>query len=126
MPSELLTLYGETDGSSTTGTFSLTGPGIYGSVTEIQIPRGMKAKIWCKRISGSVATDVIIEYSPDGGSTWVTIGREVLASPGEVAIEKRRPIVVESINGVEKIRVSWSQSTAGKAYIELEVEITDD
>jgi len=126
--SELLHLYGETDGSSTSGTFSLSSPDFSGSVSYIRIPKGMKLKIWCKRISGEVATLIKIGFTRDvtvSSPTWVTIGTEYLASPGEIILEKRRPIVVEGITGKEAIAVTWSQGTAGKAYVELEVEVSE-
>jgi len=128
MVSELLTLRGATDNTNTTGVFSLTSDLIYGSVQYIQIPKGMKAKIWCKRISGA-AVEVIIEYTHnilETPPTFTEVDREVLTSTGEISLEKRRPIVLRGITGLEGFRVSWNQSTPGLSYVELEVELTDD
>jgi len=132
---ELLTLKGSTDGSSTTGTFSLYSDMIYGSVSYVMIPKGLKAKVWCKRISGK-AVEVIIQFTHDiyaGGSTpspdtadWTEVGHEVLVSEGELILEKRRPLVLRGYTGKEAFRVRWSQSSAGLSYVEIEVELTDE
>jgi len=128
MVSELITVYGETDGSSTSGTFSLNSPLFHSPVTEIRIPKGMKAKIWCKRISGEAVT-VLLRMTRDitaSSPTWITIDVQVLPSKGELELEKRRPIIIEGITGKEAIRLEWSQTTAGKSYIAYELEITDE
>jgi len=62
--SELITFKGETDGASTTGDFTLKSDIIYGSISYIRIPAGMKAKIWAKRISGNPVT-LKIYYTHD-------------------------------------------------------------
>jgi len=49
-----------------------------------------------------------------------------LASEGELILEKRRPVVVRGTNGKEAIRLSWSQTTAAKTYIAVEIEFTDE
>ena len=128
MTSELMTLYGATDGSSTTGQFSLNGDLLYSAVSYVRIPKGMKAKIWCKRISGA-AVDVIIEYTYDctvASPTWVAVSRESLTSAGEIILEKRRPVVLRGFTGKEAFRISWSQSTAASSYVEIEVELSEE
>ena len=131
---ELFTVYGKTDGSSTTGDFKLYSDLFYYSDPTsptkdyIRIPKGLKAKIWCKRISGE-AVEVIIKFTKDvtaASPTWAEIGRENLASAGEFTLEKRRPIVVRSITGKEAIRFSWSQPSPGNSYFEAEIEFTDE
>jgi len=129
MASALITFYGKTDGSSTTGDFSLDSPILHSTVTYVRIPKGMKAKVWCKRISGEVATDVIISYTDDvtvSSPTWKELSHERLASPGELILEKRRPVVILGRTGKEAFKVSWSQPSAGNAYVEIEVELTDE
>lgn len=129
MASSLLTFRGETDGSSTSGTFKLYSDLLYEPVDYIRIPKGMKAKVWCKRISGEEATTIHVEFANDvtaGTPTWSKVSTEYLASPGEVTLEKRRPVVLHGKTGKEAIRVTWSQATAGKAYVEIEVELTDE
>ena len=128
MVSELITVYGETDGSSTTGIFDLKSDIIHGSVDRIRIPRGMKLKIWAKRLSGK-PLKLLIGFSKKGDfSDEVIIGQEVLSVEGEIAVEKRRPIVVRGMTGSEAVRFKWDQSDygAGKSYVEIDVEFTDE
>jgi hypothetical protein len=135
MVSEILTLKGESDGTSTSGDFPLYSDLLYHDTapftppTKIIIPYGMKAKIWTKRLSGEAETLFQIFWSKDATPTtptWELLDAEKLASKGELSIEKRRPIVIRSLTGKEGFKVSWSQPTAAKAYIELEVEFTDE
>ena len=135
MVRELLTLYGETDGTNTSGDFQLysdiiyTGPAPFTPPTFIVIPAGMKAKIWARRVSGDGETDVIIQWSPDitaSTPTWIPVERVKLASKGSIELEKRRPVVVRGIRGVEAFKISWSQPTAVKASVVVEVELTDE
>jgi hypothetical protein len=126
--SELLTLYSRTDGTSTTGDFALSSDIIRGTVTNFRLPAGAKAKIWCKRISGK-PVEVIINYTKDVTAspiTWTAVGRQVLASEGEITLEKQRPIIIRASTGKEAFKISWAQSTAGYSNIEFEVEITDE
>jgi len=130
MVSELFTVYGKTDGSSAEGTFSLTSTLFRGSVNYIRIPKGMKLKIWCKSISGKPAV-VNIEYTSDVTAEtpeWNPIHTEVLASEGEIEIEKRRPIIVLGKTGKEAVSFTWDQTDfgAGVTYIEFDIEITDE
>ena len=125
---EIFTVKGETDGTSTTGDFPLFSDLFYQSVTSIRIPKGLKLKIWCKRINGS-PVDVLIYYtkniiipSPD----WRLVGFERLASSGEFALEKRRPVVLRATTGLEGVKLSWSQASAAKSYVEAEVELSDE
>jgi hypothetical protein len=136
MVSELITFKGETDGTSTSGDFPLysdilyiTGSAPFTAPTYIVIPPGMKAKIWTKRISGDVETNVIIQFTKNITASpvvWIPLDVEKLASKGEINLEKRRPIVVRGILGTEAIKISWSQPTAGKAYVVVEIELTDE
>lgn len=129
MVEALITFYGETDGSSTTGDFKLDSPVLHSKVDFIRIPKGMKLKIWCKRISGKVETEIIFNYTDDvtaGTPSWKPIGHEYLASPGEIPLEKRRPVVVVGRTGKEAVKISWSQPTAGNAWVEVEAEFTED
>ncbi|MHC1623357.1 MAG: hypothetical protein ACXQTR_02050 [Candidatus Methanospirareceae archaeon] len=125
--SELFSVHGETDGTSTSGDFEFYSDIVYGTFTLFRIPKGMKAKIWCKRISGA-AVEVIINYTHDVTAptpAWIPVDRENLASDGELTLEKRRPVVLRSITGKEAFKVSWSQATAAKSYVNLEIEITE-
>ena len=128
MVSEILTLHGRTDGTSTTGTFDLQGDLIYGTASSVRIPKGMVAKIWAKRISGKGATEFIIQYTEDvtaPAPVWRDASAEYLSEAGEEILEKRRPLVLRSKNGTEAFQITWSQASAADATIEIEVEITD-
>ena len=131
MTSQLFTVIGVSNGTSTSGDMSLSSDLLYTSATYIMVPKGLKAKVWAKRISGAAAT-ITIYFTKDitpsftGGTvTWVALDTEYLASPGELALEKRRPIVINGLQGTEAFKVSWSQSTAGTTQVELEVELGD-
>lgn len=126
--SELVHLYGETDGTSATGVFQLACDRFTSKASYIRIPKGVKAKIWCKRIAGAPVT-VTIDFTSDvtrAPASWVTISSERLAEDGELVLEKRRPIVLLGIRGTEAFRVGWAQAPAAKSYVELEVELTDE
>jgi len=125
---ELFIVYGETDGSSTSGTVSLNSDIFYSSVQYIRIPKGCKAKIWFQKVAGEGETLFKIEYTYDvteDTPTWSTLAVEKLASKGELAIDKRKPIILRGFSGTEAFRVTWEQpsGSATKAYVELGVEI---
>jgi hypothetical protein len=132
---EILTLKGESDGTSASGDFPLYSDLIYHDSapytppTKVVIPYGLKAKIWAKRLAAEAETLFQIYWSKNAAApapTWELLDSQKLASKGELTLEKRRPIVVRSLAGTEGFKVSWSQPTAAKAYVELEVEITDE
>ena len=128
---ELITLSGTTPGDETTsGELELKSQIIHGSVTRIRIPKGLKLKIWCKRISGDPAK-IMIQYTRDvtvTTPTWEDLIVEELTSPGEVVLEKRRPAIVYGMTGKEAVRVYFDQSAygAGTTTAEVEVELTDE
>jgi len=132
---ELFTLKGESDGTSVSGDFPLYSDLLYHDSapytppTKVVIPYGLKAKIWAKRLAAEAETLLQIYWSKNATAaspTWELLDSQKLASKGELSVEKRRPIVVRSLAGTEGFKVSWSQPTAAKAYVELEVEITDE
>jgi hypothetical protein len=91
----------------------------------------MKAKIWAKRLAAEGETLFTISWAKDATATapvWELLDAEKLSSKGELPLEKRRPIVIRSLTGKEGFKVSWSQPSTSptKAYVELEVEITDE
>jgi hypothetical protein len=125
MPGELLLIRGETDGASTTGTVPLYSDVFYSTVTYIRIPKGMAAKIWFKKISGEGETLFTLQYTRDvtaSSPIWVNVEAEKLSGKGELEYDKRRPVILRSINGTEAFQIIWSQPSAVKAYIELGVE----
>jgi hypothetical protein len=135
MAKELFTIRGESSGTDVSGDFPLYSDLLYHDSapytppTKVLIPYGMKAKIWAKRLAAEDETLFQIYWSKDasvGSPTWELLDSQKLASKGEISLEKRRPIVVRSLSGKEGFKVSWTQPTAKKAYVELEVEITDE
>jgi hypothetical protein len=133
--SEILTLKGESSGTDVSGDFPLYSDLLYHDSapytppTKVLIPYGMRAKIWAKRLAAEAETLFQIYWSKDASVTspaWELLDSQKLASKGEISLEKRRPIVVRSLSGKEGFKISWSQPTAAKAYIELELELTDE
>ena len=132
MDGDLINVWGETDGSNTTGTFTLKGDAFTNTPTEIVIPKGFKAKIWGVEISGE-ACDVNVQVSKDGGANWTTVKTFRLADSGELSIEKRsRPLAVISeapyvanTSGT-LLKFTWSQGTAAKTYFNALIEIVKD
>jgi len=123
---ELIVLRGETDGTSTTGTFSLDSDILYAPVTYVRIPKGMVVKVWFKKLAGEGEALTTLEYTYDvtvATPTWKALHVEKLAAKGEVTLEKRRPIILRGFTGREAFRVTWSMPTAVKAYVEIGVEI---
>jgi hypothetical protein len=124
--SELLTIRGESDGTSTSGVIPLDSDLFQATVNYFRIPKGMTAKIWFKKVAGEGETLFTLQYTYDctvAAPTWKNIQAEKLASKGEIALEKRRPEVLRSLRGTEAFRVNWTQPTAAKAYLELGVEV---
>lgn len=128
--SNIITVFGQTDGTNTTGVFTLTSKDFKNSVTHLQLDKGLKYKIWNIRISGEPVT-VNIEKTEDvtaSPPTWVQIDSYDLVSPGVIILEKRRPIVVHGKTGLEAIRFTWNQTTAAvsKISIDIEIEVMDE
>jgi len=125
MGKDLLHLYGETDGAATTGDFSMSCDLIYGTFIDFRLPVGAKLKVWTKRIAGKAVT-VLMKMTEDitaDTPSWSVLGRDYLASDGELSIEKQKPLILQSITGKEAVRFSWEQPTAGVSSVELEMEI---
>lgn len=134
MEGDLVNLYGQTDGSSTTGTFSLSSDVFVGTVESIVIPKGFKFKIWEIEISGEPC-EVIIQVSKDGGSSWFNYKSIKMASAGTYEMKKRnRPIVIKAdrpyVSGTSGtlVKFNWNQSTAAltKVAIIAEFEKAED
>jgi len=126
---ELLTIRGETDGTSSTGTISLDSDIFQATANHLRLPKGSKAKIWFKKLSGEGETLIKLEYTYDvtvATPTWKTMQVEKLASKGELSIEKQRPSIMRAYKGTEAFRLTWEQPTAVKAYVEIGCELTDE
>jgi len=126
---ELLILRGETDGTSTSGTVPLDSDILQATANYVRIPKGLKCKIWFKKVAGEGETLFTLQYTYDvtaATPVWKNIQQEKLASKGETSIEKRRPEILRAFTGREAFRITWTQSVASKAYVELGVELGDD
>ncbi|MEM4429651.1 MAG: hypothetical protein QXM08_00625 [Thermofilaceae archaeon] len=126
---ELMVLRGETTGTDTSGVVRLDSDLLYTPVEYVRIPKGLKCRVWFKKVSGDGETLFTLQYTDDvavPSPTWRDVQQEKLASKGEVSIEKRRPLVLRGFTGREALRVTYTQPVAAKAYVELGVEIGDD
>lgn len=121
---DLMSFYGETDGTNTTGTFTLSSEWLENTVTQIKIPRGLAAKIWVYEQSDQ-AGKVILKYTVDGGTNWVNKKKITLASAGHLEIDPRKPIMVTSRNDNTYIRFDWEQDTAAVMSIEIVIEFSE-
>ena len=124
----LIAVHGKTDGSSTTGDFSLESEWFESAVDYIRIDRGIVAKLWGIELSGNPVT-VVVKYTHDvtvDTPTWKELKRIHLASEGEVAHDKRRPlIVITGRTGKEALRLSWVQTTAAESHITAQIEFVE-
>ena len=124
----LINVYGKTDGTSTSGDFSLECDLFENPVSYIRIDKGIVAKLWSIEISGA-PVDVIVYYTLDVTATtitWTEVKRLSLSSSGELTEDKRRPIkIIEGRTGKEAIKFSWSQTTAAESYMAASIEFTE-
>lgn len=126
--SDLITLYGETDGVATTGVFTLTSDVFYAGVSHIRLDKNIVAKVWSIEVSLNPVT-VDIEYTHDVTAptpAWTKAKSIHLATAGEVAHDKRRPIrTITARTGREGIRFSWQQVSPAKSHIAIIVEFVE-
>ncbi|MEM2832766.1 MAG: hypothetical protein QXT16_08990 [Candidatus Caldarchaeum sp.] len=122
--SELLTLRGT---ATAVGWMSLSSDLLVGTVNQFRIPRGLKVKLWCKRIGGTGSTTVSVSFVPDITSpTSNPLATEHLASAGELLLEKRRPIVIHSLTGLEGVGIYVEDLAAGATvWSEIDIEIEE-
>jgi len=122
---ELFTVHGSASG---TGDMSLTSDIFHGTATYIRIPKGMKLKIWARRVTGDATGTIVIRYTHDvteATPTWVTLSTIYLSSAGEKDLTlSKRPIKVVGYTGKEAIKAEVTSGT-GNYTLELDVEITD-
>ncbi|MEM1694791.1 MAG: hypothetical protein QW456_11340 [Ignisphaera sp.] len=126
---ELLVLRGETTGTDTSGVVRLDSDILYATADYVMIPKGLKCRVWFKKVSGEGETLFTLQYTDDATApspAWRDIEQEKLSSKGEVSIEKRRPLILRGFTGREAFRVTYTQPVASKAYVELGVEIGDE
>jgi hypothetical protein len=127
----LFTVYGSASvASGSSGDFRLSIPDAYGGPYDyIRIPKGFKAKIWAKRLTGTASFRLIARLVPDvvsAPNTVVDIDSEYLASAGTLELEKRRPIVVIAKTGSEAIKFSYDNTGAGIIAFAADIELTDE
>jgi hypothetical protein len=128
----LFTVYGTASptASGASGDFTLASPDVHGSFSYIRIPKGLKVKVWAKRLSGTAGFTLQIQVSDDvtvPAPAWYAVDSEHLASAGSLELEKRRPVVVQGRTGREGVKLSYANTTgAGTIYVVVEVELTDE
>jgi hypothetical protein len=141
-----LMVSGVTDGTNTSGTFTLTAsPDIVHSITNytysvnpnfIVIPIGMKARIKKLTVTGAAVTvHVKVSTNADAASpTFPTVASFSFNPSVDAQLTIDPEIVVRafmSINDLSKIstvaiRFDWTQTTAGVSNLYAVIEITDD
>jgi hypothetical protein len=129
---ELMTVFGTTSptASDQSGDLMLSTPIAHNTFTYIRIPKGLKAKIWAKRLAGTAGFTLLVQYTNDvtePSPTWITIDAEHMATAGSLELEKRRPVVVVARTGNEAVKLSYANTTdAGTLYASVDIEITDE
>jgi len=130
MARTLFPIHLKTDGTSTTGTFTIESPLFTNTPEYLRFDKGLKVKIWSKRASGKPVR-VYIQFTNDvteSSPSWVTIDHIDLPIEGEHDLEKRRPTKIDIRTGKEAIRFTWDQTDtgAGESHIMLDIEVTDE
>jgi len=129
---ELMTVFGTASptASGQSGDFTLSAPIAHNTFTYIRIPKGLKVKIWAKRLAGTAGFTLLVQYTNDvtaPSPTWITIDAEHMAAAGSLELEKRRPVVVVARTGNEAVKLSYANTTdAGTLYASVDIEITDE
>jgi len=121
---DLMPLTGETDAASATGQFSLDSEWFESTVTYIKVDKGLAAKLWILELSGE-PVDVIVEQNfsdPTDATAWKKLKVVSLPSAGHLELDHRKPIIITAKNDTTYFRLSWSQATAGKSYVNAVVE----
>jgi hypothetical protein len=132
MARELFTVHGTASPAAPnqSGDFALTSPLVRGSFAYIRVPKGMRLKVWAKRLAGTAGFTLLVQYTPDvtaPSPAWTPLDAEHLASAGSLELEKRRPAAVLGRTGREAVKLSYAGTTgAGTIYVAAEVEVTDD
>jgi len=133
---ELVTYSGLVTAAATSGTFYLyathmyvTGSAPYVPIPVLVIPYGMKAKIWRVQVSSTAAVAVQLQFSPNaatyyagGTPSWATLDTYNLASPGELVIDYKRPIVIDSKYGTEGIQLVFASASSVQPTVNVTVE----
>jgi len=118
---DLIAIYGETDGTTLTDTFSLNSEWFESPVDYVKVDKGLSAKVWILELSGA-AVDVLVDMSPDDGASWINVKRIKLPSDGHLELDHRRPVIIAAKNDTTRFRLNWSQAAAAKSYVNGVVE----
>lgn len=127
MTSELITLYGVSSGTETSGTFVLSAEIINaasGAPNYLRIPFGTSVKIWESKVGGNPHTtyvDVSMNY---GSSYATTVNADVLTTSGTMVTITRegRPIVIDNFGGGTLMRFRYNAVAAPVANGELKCQ----
>lgn len=129
---EVVTFYGTTDGTGTTGTFNLDSDVVDKTVvttlTSIRPDKGMVCKIWARWMAGKACT-VYVEQTEDvtvDSPTYKKIGAFHLSSEGELHEDERHPFELLSRDGKQAFRLTWEQTVAAVTHAAIKVEFTRD
>jgi len=133
---ELVNYYGLVTSAATSGTFYLyanhmyvTGSAPYVPIPVLVIPFGMKAKIWRVQVSSTAAVAVQLQFAPNaatyyagGTPSWAVLDTYNLSSPGELVIEYKRPIVIDSRYGTEGIQLVFASASSVQPTVNITIE----
>ncbi len=129
----IVTFHGATAGAGTAGTIALTSDILQAAVNYIQIPRGMKAKIWAIRMSGAagsltlgfsktVAAAVIATTTPFTPTVSLAVFYFDPTLDSWLNDNLRHPIEIPSETGGECIYVNWVNAGSVVTYFDMDVE----
>lgn len=119
---ELFTIQGKVENL---GVYTLTSDIAFVSVNHIRIPKGLKIKVWCKRVAGAMPTTLEIQYTHDitlPEPVWKTLTVEKREACLGFELEKRKPIILRGFTGKEAIRVVRTEGPA-TSWVDLELEL---
>jgi hypothetical protein len=128
----LFTVRGEASPSAAgaSGDFTLYSPDVNNAFTWIRLERGLKAKVWARRLEGTTSFRLLVQFSPDTTASpppASTVDSAYLASPSSLELEKRRPVVIQYSTGLEGLKFAYSDTGgAGNIAFVAEVEVTDE
>ena len=129
---ELLLVTGSTNGTSSTGTFTLNGDLIVTGVSKIVIPKGMTLKAWARSLSGNpgiVPITVNWQFANDG-ATFRTLFTDNLVSSEEEFDQSfaSRPRAFRGSAGTEAVQVTWAGGNTGGTVstVSLNLEFSQD
>ena len=119
-----LTAYGETDGTTITGTFPLGSEWFGAPVTEILLEKGLSYEIKSIEVSGAIC-DVTIEVTYDADWTHAVVIKQIkLEAAKQITVmTPATPHILNChLNDMVKLRARWTQTTAAKTYLTLTID----